>query len=194
MGDRGFRTSKGHWQPYLVLRCSDKTPRGPRDGTLQPLPPSTKPLSDGRGAGGFGRQFHHKSFCWLSVWGGEEPCPTTKALKVGKLVWRYKFHSSKGLASKKFLDWVIIVEDILEFKEVPKNKWVPLIATRFRGQTTAWWQQVKWKRRSAHGRSWRNTCMVISCHTTMHDWYTRDCRNYAKALDLLTITRGSSIS
>ena len=35
------------------------------------------------------------------------------------------------------------VEEVLEFKEVLENKKVALVATRFRGRVTAWWQQVK---------------------------------------------------
>ena len=40
-----------------------------------------------------------------------------------------KFHG--GLSAEDFLDWVNAVEDILEFKEVTEEKWVPLVATRF---------------------------------------------------------------
>ena len=40
-----------------------------------------------------------------------------------------EFHG--GLAAEDFLDWVNAVEDILEFKEVPEEKWVPLVTTRF---------------------------------------------------------------
>ncbi|GFS38358.1 hypothetical protein Acr_00g0057020 [Actinidia rufa] len=47
-----------------------------------------------------------------------------------------------GLSAKDFLDWVNVV-DILEFKEVPEEKWVHLVATRFRRRAAAWWQQTK---------------------------------------------------
>ena len=47
------------------------------------------------------------------------------------------------LVVEDFLDWINAVEDILEFKEVPEEKRVPLVATRFRGRTVAWWQQTK---------------------------------------------------
>ena len=36
-----------------------------------------------------------------------------------------------GLSVEDFLDWVNTVEDILEVKEVPEEKRVPLVATRF---------------------------------------------------------------
>jgi hypothetical protein len=41
------------------------------------------------------------------------------------------------------LDWVTAVEEILEFKEVPADKCVPLVATRFLRRAAAWWQQTK---------------------------------------------------
>ena len=52
-----------------------------------------------------------------------------------------EFHGS--LQTKEFLDWLATVEEILEFKGVPENKLMPLIATRLRGRATAWWQQEK---------------------------------------------------
>ena len=35
------------------------------------------------------------------------------------------------------MDWIVIVKDIQEFKEVLKNKRIPLIATEFLGQAAA---------------------------------------------------------
>ena len=52
-----------------------------------------------------------------------------------------EFHGS--LQPEEFLDWLATVEEILDFKGVPKNKWVPLIATRLRGRATTWWKQTK---------------------------------------------------
>ena len=52
-----------------------------------------------------------------------------------------EFHGS--LQAEEFLDWLATVEEILEFKGVPKNKCVLLVATRLRGRAMAWWQQVK---------------------------------------------------
>ncbi|KAF7113409.1 hypothetical protein RHSIM_RhsimUnG0129600 [Rhododendron simsii] len=43
----------------------------------------------------------------------------------------------------EFLDWVVAVEETLEFKEVPLGKQVPLVATKFRGLAAAWWQYLK---------------------------------------------------
>ncbi|XP_052626904.1 uncharacterized protein LOC111883152 [Lactuca sativa] len=42
-----------------------------------------------------------------------------------------------------FIDWLATVEEVFEFKEVPENKRVSLIATRLRGRASAWWQQLK---------------------------------------------------
>ncbi|GJR67129.1 hypothetical protein Tco_0013194 [Tanacetum coccineum] len=42
-----------------------------------------------------------------------------------------------------FIDWLVAVEELFEFKEVPENKRVSLIATKLRGKASAWWQQLK---------------------------------------------------
>ncbi|XP_022854234.1 uncharacterized protein LOC111375615, partial [Olea europaea var. sylvestris] len=54
---------------------------------------------------------------------------------------RREFHG--GLSPEEFLDRVIAVDEILEFKWVPVNKCVPLVATRLRRRAAAWWQQTK---------------------------------------------------
>jgi hypothetical protein len=38
---------------------------------------------------------------------------------------------------EEFLDLVAAIEEILEFKEVPDDKRVPLVATKFRGRAAA---------------------------------------------------------
>ena len=50
------------------------------------------------------------------------------------------------LSPEEFLDWLGVVEEILEFKNVPKNARVALVATRLRGRAAAWWQQLKLSR------------------------------------------------
>ncbi|KAG7536795.1 Ribonuclease H-like superfamily [Arabidopsis suecica] len=50
---------------------------------------------------------------------------------------------SGGLQAEEFLDWINTTEELLEFKEVPDAMRVPLVATRFRGRASAWWQQTK---------------------------------------------------
>ncbi|KAI9165828.1 hypothetical protein LWI28_021216 [Acer negundo] len=48
-----------------------------------------------------------------------------------------------SLQPEEFLEWVGIVEEILEFKKVPERENVALVSTRFRGRAAAWWQQLK---------------------------------------------------
>jgi hypothetical protein len=47
------------------------------------------------------------------------------------------------LQSEKSFDWVAVVKEILDFKEVPDDRRVPLVATKFRERATTWWQQLK---------------------------------------------------
>ncbi|CAL9226509.1 unnamed protein product [Arabidopsis halleri] len=64
-----------------------------------------------------------------------------------------------GLQSEDFLDWINITEELLEFKEVPDHMRVSLVATRFRGRASAWWQQLKASRAQAGKEklvSWEN--------------------------------------
>ncbi|XP_056847412.1 uncharacterized protein LOC108830965 [Raphanus sativus] len=46
-------------------------------------------------------------------------------------------------APEELLDWFVTVEEILEFKEVPLDRCVPLVAIRFRDRAAAWWLQSK---------------------------------------------------
>ena len=54
-----------------------------------------------------------------------------------------------NLTPEEFLEWLGIVEEILEFKNVPDNTKVALVATRLRGRAAAWWQQLKLTRNRA---------------------------------------------
>mgnify|MGYP006878810653 FL=1 len=58
-----------------------------------------------------------------------------------------EFHGS--LQPEEFLDWLAVVEEILEFKGVPEDKRMQLVATQFRNRATAWWQQTKLMRSRA---------------------------------------------
>ncbi|GJZ36602.1 hypothetical protein Tco_0582793 [Tanacetum coccineum] len=51
------------------------------------------------------------------------------------------------LSPEGFIDWLVAVEEVFEFKEVPENKRVSLIATKLRGRASAWWQQLKLTRK-----------------------------------------------
>ena len=55
-----------------------------------------------------------------------------------------EFHGS--MQPEEFLEWIGIVEEILEFKRVPEREKVALVATRLRGRAAAWWQQLKLNR------------------------------------------------
>ncbi|CAL9237471.1 unnamed protein product [Arabidopsis halleri] len=57
------------------------------------------------------------------------------------------FHG--GISSYSFLDWLVDVEEILEFQSVSDDRLVSLVVKKFRGQAASWWQQVKTKRKQA---------------------------------------------
>ena len=66
-----------------------------------------------------------------------------------------KVHS---LGPEEFLDWIGVVEEILDFKDVLDDKRVSLVATRFRGQAAASWQPLKVSRSRSRKEkilSWR---------------------------------------
>ncbi|XP_023639598.1 uncharacterized protein LOC111830943 [Capsella rubella] len=54
---------------------------------------------------------------------------------------------ASGLKAEEFLDWLHMVEEVLEFKNVPHDVRVSLVATRFKGRAMAWWSQFKESRR-----------------------------------------------
>ncbi|GKB47292.1 reverse transcriptase domain-containing protein [Tanacetum coccineum] len=47
------------------------------------------------------------------------------------------------LSPEGFINWLVAVEEVFDFKEVPEYKRVSLIATKLRGRASAWWQQLK---------------------------------------------------
>lgn len=55
-----------------------------------------------------------------------------------------EYHGSSQ--PEELLDWFVTVDEFLEFKDVPTNKKVPLITTRFRGHAASWWNQLKLSR------------------------------------------------
>jgi hypothetical protein len=55
-----------------------------------------------------------------------------------------KFQSSLQL--EEFLDWVLAVEEDLDFTEVSDDWRVPLVATKFRRRAAGWWQLLKQSR------------------------------------------------
>jgi hypothetical protein len=51
-----------------------------------------------------------------------------------------------GLQPEEFLDWIVAVEEVLDFKGVLEDRQVSLVATKFRGRAAVWWQQLKQSR------------------------------------------------
>ena len=51
-----------------------------------------------------------------------------------------------GSQPEELLDWFVTVGEFMEFKDVPEQKRVPLITTRFRGHAASWWNQLKLSR------------------------------------------------
>ena len=52
-----------------------------------------------------------------------------------------EFHGNTS--AEELLDWIVTVEEILEFKRAPLERCVPLLTMRFRGRAAAWWTQLK---------------------------------------------------
>lgn len=48
-----------------------------------------------------------------------------------------------SIRGEELIDWIVTVEEIIEFKQVPVNRQVALVATKFRGQAASWWLQLK---------------------------------------------------
>ncbi|CAA7024226.1 unnamed protein product [Microthlaspi erraticum] len=53
------------------------------------------------------------------------------------------------LQPEEFLDWLSFVEEVLDFKRVPEDMRTSLVATKFRGRASAWWQQFKAARQNS---------------------------------------------
>ncbi|KAG7552418.1 Retrotransposon gag domain [Arabidopsis thaliana x Arabidopsis arenosa] len=53
-----------------------------------------------------------------------------------------KFHGGLDQA-EELLDWFVTVEEVMDFKKVPNERRVSLVATCFRGRAAAWWNQLK---------------------------------------------------
>uniref|UniRef100_A0A0D3E7G6 Retrotransposon gag domain-containing protein n=1 Tax=Brassica oleracea var. oleracea TaxID=109376 RepID=A0A0D3E7G6_BRAOL len=52
-----------------------------------------------------------------------------------------EFHG--GLRGDDLVDWIMAVEEILDFKQVPPARRVSLVAMRFCGHAATWWKQLK---------------------------------------------------
>lgn len=43
-----------------------------------------------------------------------------------------------GSKLEEFLNWVTAMEDVLDSKEVPNDRKVPLVATKYKGRVDVW--------------------------------------------------------
>ncbi|GJT71687.1 putative nucleotidyltransferase, ribonuclease H [Tanacetum coccineum] len=72
-----------------------------------------------------------------------------------------------------FIDWLVAVEEVFDFKEVPENKRVSLIATKLRGRASAWWQQLKLTRKRVgkpRVTSWRKMKKLLKENFIPHNY------------------------
>ncbi|GJS17446.1 putative nucleotidyltransferase, ribonuclease H [Tanacetum coccineum] len=79
----------------------------------------------------------------------------------------------KTLNPEGFIDWLVTVEEVFEFKEVPENKRVSLIATKLRGRASAWWQQLKLTRErigKPRVTSWRKMKKLLRENFIPHNY------------------------
>ncbi|GJW20649.1 putative reverse transcriptase domain-containing protein [Tanacetum coccineum] len=77
------------------------------------------------------------------------------------------------LNPEEFIDWLVAVEEVFEFKKVPENKRVSLIATKLHGRASAWWQQLKLTRdRVGKPRftSWRKMKKCMRANFIPHNY------------------------
>jgi hypothetical protein len=51
-----------------------------------------------------------------------------------------------NLQPEEILDWVLAIEEVFEFNEVPDERRVSLVVHTFRGKVATWWQQLKQNR------------------------------------------------
>ncbi|XP_026416607.1 uncharacterized protein LOC113312054 [Papaver somniferum] len=52
-----------------------------------------------------------------------------------------EFHGNSS--AEELIDWIVTVEEIMEFKRAPMDRCVPVLTMRFRGRAAAWWTQLK---------------------------------------------------
>ncbi|GJS97413.1 putative reverse transcriptase domain-containing protein [Tanacetum coccineum] len=77
------------------------------------------------------------------------------------------------LNPKGFIDWLVAIEEVFEFKEVPENKRVSLIVTKLRSRASAWWQQLKLTRkrvRKPRVTSWKKMKKLLRENFIPHNY------------------------
>ncbi|GKC76864.1 putative nucleotidyltransferase, ribonuclease H [Tanacetum coccineum] len=78
-----------------------------------------------------------------------------------------------NLNPEGFIYWLVTVEEVFEFKEVPENKRVSLIATKLRDRASAWWQQLKLTRERVgklRVTSWRKMKKLLRENLIPHNY------------------------
>ncbi|XP_024013903.1 uncharacterized protein LOC112087982 [Eutrema salsugineum] len=72
-----------------------------------------------------------------------------------------EFHG--GIRGDDLLDWIVSVKEVLDFKQVPDHRRVPLVVMRFRGHAASWWKQLK-STRTRTGREPIQSCEKLKKH------------------------------
>ncbi|GJU23734.1 putative nucleotidyltransferase, ribonuclease H [Tanacetum coccineum] len=106
-------------------------------------------LRDSNGRGSESEESENPFFEGGDSSSDEEPDRPRRDQREDNRRWEYgmrvnipKFYGNT-LNPEGFIDRLVAVEEVFEFKEVPENKRVSLIATKLRGRASAWWQQLK---------------------------------------------------
>lgn len=82
-----------------------------------------------------------------------------------------EFHG--GIRGDSLLDWIVSVEEVITFKDVPADRQVALVATRFRGHAASWWQQMKVTRTRGGKdpiRSWEKLKKKLRATFLLHNY------------------------
>ncbi|GKE00250.1 putative nucleotidyltransferase, ribonuclease H [Tanacetum coccineum] len=72
-----------------------------------------------------------------------------------------------------FIDWLVAVKEVFEFKDIPENKRVSLITTKLRGRASEWWQQLKLTRERVgkpRFTSWRKMNKLLRENFIPHNY------------------------
>lgn len=120
-----------------------------------------------------------------------------RSWEIGFKVEIPEFHG--GVRGEELLDWLVAVQEVLEFKRVPEERrlhWSQqnLEARRPRGGCKSKQPElVRVSRTSTHGVSWKRCFAKRSYHTTLTARCTTDSRTCVKDLGVLMIMRRNSL-
>ncbi|GJZ72353.1 reverse transcriptase domain-containing protein [Tanacetum coccineum] len=104
---------------------------------------------DRNGRGSEGGESENPFFEGRGSSSDEEPDRPRRDQKEDNRRWEFGMRvnipefDGNTLNPEGFIDWLVAVEEVFEFKEVLENKRVSLIATKLRGRAFTWWQQLK---------------------------------------------------